>query len=656
MLIHRMRENPQPTTPTINEPVELNPSIAINTVKSPVIPASAVEEPIKPPVSKAISPSPAVAPPPPAIQVEVPAKVEQPSLPPPKPSEAISATESIDKSKLYLSLAASHDSKTLKSGDPIHFPSTSPVPLVLPEGEFKFGIADPILSESEEKKLWYNRSQNVVASFRHAWNGYVQYAWGRDELHPVTQVGSEWFHLGLTAVDALDTAWIMGQTDVFEKARSWVEKGMKFDADVNANLFEITIRVLGGLLSSYYLSKDQLFLDKAVELADKLMPAFTDSSTKIPLASINFAKNRGVQSHFNGGASSTAEVTTLQLEYKFLALLTGNPAYWKLVDDISKIVDKADGKKDGLVPIFISVETMKFEGSDIRLGSRGDSYYEYLAKQWIFTNQTETTFFRQHNEAIAGVKKHLLARSASNNYVYVGEIGAEPGLSPKMDHLVCFLPASLAVATTGGKRVPLDPVERSKVLGAQQIEDLVLAEELARSCYEQYNQSPTGLSPEIVHWKRGEGQRGVWTAANKNRFLDDDGVTETATKSLADFDIHEFDGHNLLRPETVESLFTLYRITGDRRYRVWGWRIFRAFEKWTKVDTGGYSSLDNVIRVPPGKRDKMETFFLGETLKYLYLLFSDESLIPLDEYVFNTEAHPFPIVNVDSEMRKKVGI
>ncbi|CAN6446386.1 unnamed protein product [Victoria cruziana] len=103
------------------------------------------------------------------------------------------------------------------------------------------------------------------------------------------------------------------------------------------------------------------------------------------------------------------------------------------------------------------------------------------------------------------------------------------------------------------------------------------------------------------------------------------------------------DRHNLLRPETVESLFVLYRITKDPKYREWGWQIFQDFEKYTKVETGGYTSLDDVTTIPPRRRDKMETFFLGETLKYLYLLFGDENVLPLDEFVFNTEAHPLPI-------------
>jgi len=129
-------------------------------------------------------------------------------------------------------------------------------------------------------------------------------------------------------------------------------------------------------------------------------------------------------------------------------------------------------------------------------------------------------------------------------------------------------------------------------------------------------------------------------------------------------------------PETVESLFIAYRLTGDERYREYGWDIFQAIEKHCRIETGGYATILNVDQVPTQKEDKMETFFLvscstmkricrltefqSETLKYLYLLFSDDNLIPLDRefvaaplhyvlaqthigYVLNTEAHPLPI-------------
>ncbi|KIJ25205.1 glycoside hydrolase family 47 protein, partial [Sphaerobolus stellatus SS14] len=96
-------------------------------------------------------------------------------------------------------------------------------------------------------------------------------------------------------------------------------------------------------------------------------------------------------------------------------------------------------------------------------------------------------------------------------------------------------------------------------------------------------------------------------------------------------------------PETVESLFIAYRLTGDQKYRDWGWKIFSSIEEHCKIPEGGYASILNVDAVPVDYEDKMETFFLSETLKYLFLLFSDDSVLPLDAVVFNTEAHPLPV-------------
>ena len=92
--------------------------------------------------------------------------------------------------------------------------------------------------------------------------------------------------------------------------------------------------------------------------------------------------------------------------------------------------------------------------------------------------------------------------------------------------------------------------------------------------------------------------------------------------------------------ETIESLFVLYRVTGDPVYQEWGWEIFEAIEMHCKTPTA-YSGLTDVTKVPPPHSDSMQSFFLAETLKYLYLLFGPTDVIPLDAYVFNTEAHPF---------------
>ena len=108
------------------------------------------------------------------------------------------------------------------------------------------------------------RQKAVTEAFRHAWKAYKQYAWGKDELQPISKKSNEWFNLGLTLVDALDTMWLMGLSDEFDEARNWVERDMVVGVDKDVNLFETTIRVLGGLLSTYHLTHDQLFYDRAV--------------------------------------------------------------------------------------------------------------------------------------------------------------------------------------------------------------------------------------------------------------------------------------------------------------------------------------------------------------------------------------------------------
>lgn len=109
-----------------------------------------------------------------------------------------------------------------------------------------------------------DRQKHVVNSFKHAWKAYKMYAWGKDELKPISRDSNEWFNLGLTLVDSLDTMWLMGLTKEFEEAREWVEEEMVIAQDKDVNLFETTIRVLGGLLTTYHLTQDKMFLNKAV--------------------------------------------------------------------------------------------------------------------------------------------------------------------------------------------------------------------------------------------------------------------------------------------------------------------------------------------------------------------------------------------------------
>jgi endoplasmic reticulum Man9GlcNAc2 1,2-alpha-mannosidase len=199
--------------------------------------------------------------------------------------------------------------------------------------------------------------------------------------------------MGWIIVDALDTMMIMNLTSRVQHARHWIQTSLHHNQDHDVNTFETTIRMLGGLLSAHYLSTtypdlapisdddvgspgEDLYLEKATDLAERLLGAF-ESPSGIPYASANLNTSAGIQSHADGGASSTAEATTVQLEFKYLAKLTGEAAYWETVENVIKVVDDLE-REDGLLPIYIHPNNGQFRGDTIRLGSRGDSYYGKL--------------------------------------------------------------------------------------------------------------------------------------------------------------------------------------------------------------------------------------------------------------------------------------
>ncbi|KAG0173894.1 mannosyl-oligosaccharide alpha-1,2-mannosidase [Apophysomyces sp. BC1034] len=489
-----------------------------------------------------------------------------------------------------------------------------------PSTPFIFTQNPPPVALTPGDTLTAERQQRIVDAFRHAWKGYATDAFGRDEYQPLSHSGHDWAPggIGLMIVDALDTIQLMNLEEEYKQARQWVATKLNFDKQQHVNLFETTIRVLGGLLSAYHLSdNDPIYLEKAKDLGNRLMGAF-DSDSGIPYPMVTLST--GMAYKFES-TSSTAETATVQLEFKYLSHLTGDPKYKDAAVRVMKKYDEliqANKTVDGLVPIFVNPVSGSFVGQLIRLGSRGDSYYEYLLKQFLQTQKTEKRYRELYDHAVQGIKKHLIAKSYPNQLTYIGELlhGDPTDLSPKMDHLVCFMGGSFALGATEGLTIVQNPPAND-----QDKDDLELGKEITRTCYEMYNLTETGLASEIVYFN-----------ANSDSAAD-----------APDMTIQRLDRHNLLRPETLESIFLLWRITGDQVYREWGWQIFEAFEKYTKLSGGGYAALKDVTQIPPIQDDRMDTFFLAETLKYLYLLFSPDDLVPLDKYVFNTEAHPLPM-------------
>uniref|UniRef100_A0A1D1XN11 alpha-1,2-Mannosidase n=1 Tax=Anthurium amnicola TaxID=1678845 RepID=A0A1D1XN11_9ARAE len=460
-----------------------------------------------------------------------------------------------------------------------------------------------ILGESSNKNAFHDeplnveRREKVKEAMLHAWNSYVKYAWGQDELQPQTKNGVNSFGgLGATLVDSLDTLYIMGLHDQFHEAREWVAHSLDFNKDYDASVFETTIRVVGGLLSAYDLSGDKIFLEKARDIADRLLPAW-DTSSGIPYNTINLAHGNAHNFGWTGGDSVLADSGTEQLEFIALSQRTGDPKYQQKVERVIKQIQKTY-PSDGLLPIFINPHsgTPSYR-STITFGAMGDSFYEYLLKVWVQGNKTEAVkHYREMWEKSMQGLLSLIRKSAPSSFSYICEKNGD-SLSDKMDELACFVPGMLALGSAG-----YGPDDAEKFLS--------LAKELAWTCYNFYQSTPTKLAGENYFFHAGQ-------------------------------DMSVGTSWNILRPETVESLMYLWRFTGNKTYQEWGWNIFQAFEKNSRIDSG-YVGLKDVNT---GTKDnKMQTFFLAETLKYLYLLFSPPSVISLDEWVFNTEAHPLRIV------------
>ena len=210
-------------------------------------------------------------------------------------------------------------------------------------------------------------------------------------------------------------------------------------------------------------------------------------------------------------------------------------------------------------------------------------------------------------ESMDGIRKHLVTYTEPSGFTIVGErpTGLQKPLSPKMDHLVCFLPGTIALGATHG----LTEAEARKLptWSKRNEEDMQLARELMQTCWGMYKYMATGLAAEITYFNIGNPPAAEGMAHNPPSEFDPD-PDATWRK---DFSVHSNDQHNLQRPESVESLFYMWRITGDVKYREWGWEMFQSFMEYTAVDeNGGFTSLANANVIPPKVKDNMESFWI----------------------------------------------
>uniref|UniRef100_A0A7E4ZXP7 alpha-1,2-Mannosidase n=2 Tax=Panagrellus redivivus TaxID=6233 RepID=A0A7E4ZXP7_PANRE len=452
------------------------------------------------------------------------------------------------------------------------------------------------------------KRDQIREMLRFSWQGYKNYSWGANELRPVSKGihsqnifgGSK---MAATIVDGADSLYIMGLTKEYEEARDFIRD--KFDiklADGSLSVFETTIRFIGGLLTLYAMTGDEFYKTKAVGIADVLMPAF---NTTTGIAKSLVDPVRGTASNYpwaQGGSSVLAEFGSLHLEFAYLSHITGDRKYLDKVKTIRDVLDKAE-KPRGLYPNYINPSTGKFTAEHVSLGAMGDSFYEYLIKSYILTNKTDSQALKMHVGASEAIQANMLFTSKSG-LKYLAELRNLNTPEHKMGHLACFVPGMFALESV------------NEANSTRKATLLQLAEDLANTCHESYIRTKTHIGPEMFY------------------FNDYDDATSKRGEN----------GY-VLRPEVLEGFFYLWRLTGNQKYKDWIWDAVLAIEKYCKAPAG-YSGIRDVNSDKPNQDDVQQSFFLAETLKYAYLAFDDEAW-PLDKYVFNTEAHPFPIWQPD---------
>jgi hypothetical protein len=240
----------------------------------------------------------------------------------------------------------------------------------------------------------------VRGEFLHAWNGYRQYAWGHDALLPLSHGARDWYgqSLLMTPVDALDTLLLMGLDAQADEARALIDARLSFDRDIDVKHFEIVIRLLGGLLSSYEMTHDPKLLALADDLGTRLLPAF-DSPTGLPYVFVNLRTGKA-----HGSDSNPAEAGSLLLEYGTLTRLTGKPVYYRKAKR-ALVATYQRRSSTGLVGERFVVDTGRWPKTSSHIGARIDSYYEYLWKCWkLFGDRDCLTMW---NDSIAAANRYL---------------------------------------------------------------------------------------------------------------------------------------------------------------------------------------------------------------------------------------------------------
>ena len=487
--------------------------------------------------------------------------------------------------------------------------------------------------------------RRVKDCFTRSWEAYKKNAWMRDELRPISgQYATTFGGWAATLVDSLDTLWLMGMKDEFEKA---VDAAAMIDfssAESEVlNVFETTIRYLGGYMGAYDISDGAypVLLTKAKEVGDLLYKAF-DTPNRMPITRWHW-RDADLRAQMADDTVLVAELGSLSLEFTRLSQLTGDTKYYDAIYAVMLAFEQSQSstRAPGLWPIAVNAKSLSFDGNTFTIGGMADSLYEYLPKQFMLLGGTVKSYQTMYEKAMVAMKKSIFFRPMLPN----GTDVLIPGdykfdnrvhkfiLEPQGQHLSCFSGGMVAL---GAK------------LFNREADEMPIAKKLVDGCIWVYESMVTGIAPEIflLHpcenlndcpwdeksWHEALMRRQRPDAESRDLPYDEKLEYMLRQRRLAPGFTDIPDRRYILRPEAIESIFVLYRLTGDTRLVHVAWKMFEAIDNHTRTDLAN-AGIEDVTMDSSKLIDRMESFWLAETLKYFYLIFSRPNVLSLDKFV-----------------------
>lgn len=492
---------------------------------------------------------------------------------------------------------------------PMHHPVTDMLPLpnsapkALPRVQHDFRN-EPATS----KQIRESRQAEVKKQFLKCFRNYRTKAWMHDEMTPIAGGYTDDFGgWAATLVDSLDTLWIMGAREEFISAIKDVEAiDFGFTNMQKVNMFETNIRHLGGLLSAWELSREDRILNKAKELGEMLYHAF-DTRNNMPLTRWDFHKAGQGEEQDAEENVLIAELGSFTMEFVRLSQATGDPKWFDAATRVVKILEKDQMKTKlpGMWPIVVNPRRADLtQDTGFSLGSMSDSAYEYLLKTYALLGGVDDTYKNMYEKAMDAAVKYTLYRPmvpGDLDMLGTGFVRSEEGkayLNPEFQHLSCYAGGMFAL---GGKLL-------------EKKDHISIGRKLTDACVWAYKASPAGIMPESSHlykcenmtdcnWDEQKWKEDVASRANLN--TDKDTTQNIAGLRLPKGFTAIGDRRYVLRPEAIESVFVMYRLTGEQSWQAAGWDMWTAIMKATDTDIGN-SALQDVSAESPPRADSME--------------------------------------------------